>query len=224
MSLSRWAPRRVGVGLLAGLLLSCAQVRQELPGPDPVVVQRNFAQGRGSLDRLAVMPFYPAATLARRPEGEGPSPAEAAALVTRFVNEAIAARGVRVIPASDLETAFGGDGMVVPRLNAREAAEQASRSFGATGVLLGQVIRYRERSGQALGSGQPASVGFEVTLHEAPSGFKLWTSRFLETQRPLSDNLFNARRYPGGGTRWLTAAELARWGADATAAALVNRP
>ncbi len=44
---------------------------------------------------------------------------------------------------------------------------------------------------------------------------RVWSSQFDETQRALSENLFNANRYPGGGMRWLTAAELAQWGADA---------
>jgi hypothetical protein len=63
-------------------------------------------------------------------------------------------------------------------------------------------------------------VAFEVTLFAAPSGQKLWSARFDETQRALSENVLNARRYPGGGTRWLTAAELARWGAQAAAGAM----
>jgi hypothetical protein len=87
-------------------------------------------------------------------------------------------------------------------------------------VLLGKVYRYREREGQALGASRAASVGYEVTLFEAPGGRRLWTSRFDETQQPLTENVFNAQRYPGGGRRWLTAAELARWGADGAAKAL----
>jgi hypothetical protein len=37
------------------------------------------------------------------------------------------------------------------------------------------------------------------------------------TQAPISANLFNMGRYPGGGTRWLTAEELSKWGADGVA-------
>jgi hypothetical protein len=33
----------------------------------------------------------------------------------------------------------------------------------------------------------------------------------------------NARRYPQGGTRWLSAVELARWGAEAAIEALPER-
>ena len=103
---------------------------------------------------------------------------------------------------------------------ARAAATLAAREFGATGVLLGQVFRYRERRGEALGSSQPASVAYELTLYAAPQGRRLWSSRFDETQQALGANMLNLPRYPGRGTRWLTAAELARWGADAAAQAL----
>ena len=96
----------------------------------------------------------------------------------------------------------------------------AARQFGASAVMLGKVYRYREREGEALGALRPASVGFDLSLHEAPGGRKLWTSRFDETQQPITANVFNVQRYPGGGRRWLTAAELARWGADGTARAL----
>ena len=73
--------------------------------------------------------------------------------------------------------------------------------------------RYRERTGEAFGTSRPASVSYRVTLYSAPEGTRLWIGQFDETQKPLSANVFNARRYPGGGTRWLTAGELTRWGA-----------
>ncbi len=63
-----------------------------------------------------------------------------------------------------------------------------------------------------------------VALYAAPSGEKLWTARFDETQESLMANPLKARRYPGGGTRWLSAAEFARWGADEMARALLARP
>ena len=70
----------------------------------------------------------------------------------------------------------------------------------------------------------PSSVGFSVTLYAAPSGEKLWTARFDETQESLMANPLKARRYPGGGTRWLSAAEFTRWGAGEMARALLARP
>ena len=47
---------------------------------------------------------------------------------------------------------------------------------------------------------------------------------FDETQVDLSADPARARRYPGGGLRWLSAAELAQWGAKAAAKALVAAP
>ena len=91
-------------------------------------------------------------------------------------------------------------------------------------VLVGEVWRYRERSGEALGSSRPASVAFEVTLFAAPDGRKIWQGRFDETQQSITANPLRARRYPGGGTRWLTAAELARWGAKQVAESLPRAP
>jgi hypothetical protein len=185
-----------------------------------VVQPRVYAPSRDWLRKVVVVPFTPRPELSRAAPGDGVSAETAVKLVGRFVTEAVAARGIDVVPASDLAVALSGEAPPMPVLGASEAAEFAAREFGATAVLLGEVWRYRERAGEALGASRAASVAFEVTLFAAPSGQKLWSARFDETQRALSENVLNARRYPGGGTRWLTAAELARWGAQAAAGAM----
>lgn len=138
---------------------------------------------------------------------------EATVLVSRYFAEALEQRGLLVVPADDvhrmLESVYADYERVIPLQVARIAAER----FGADAVIVGSVGRYRERSRDGGG----ASVGFEVALYEAPSGRKLWSANFDETQRPLSENIFNASRLPGGGSRWLTADELAKWGAGETA-------
>lgn len=207
-------------------LLACAEVRSELPGPAPPLQQRSFAQGPDALRRVAVLPF--AARLAPGGSLGAPgvppvSPEQVAALVTGFVSDALASRVIPVVSASDLGQALGGASGGVPVRDPQQAAKIAGEAFGASSLVAGTVLRYREREGEALGAGRPASVAFEVALYEAPTGFRLWTARFDETQQPLSENLFNARRYPGGGTRWLTAGELARWGASEVAKALAER-
>jgi hypothetical protein len=190
-------------------------------GPRPVVTEQPFHVPTGSLGLIAVVPFYPTPELSRgMPAGSPIGAADAADLVATFVTDALRAQGFAVVPPSDVLGAFIAQGRPIPRLDPREAGALAAREFGASGVLLGKVYRYREREGQALGALRPASVGYEVTLFDAPGGRRLWTSRFDETQQPLTANVFNAQRYPGGGRRWLTAAELARWGADGAAKAL----
>jgi hypothetical protein len=203
------------VGLIVAFgLLGCDAVR-----PAPVVRNTTMRIPPGTLDKVAVVPFYPKETLAKY-SSEGVSPAAAAELVARFMTEALARRGIRIVAPSDLEIAFVGQGIPAPRLDPKAAAELAAHKFGATAVMLGQVSRYRERGGESYGSSRAASVAFEVSIYTAPTPRRVWTSKFDETQRALSENVFNAPRYPGGGMRWLTAAELAKWGADSAAASL----
>jgi TolB-like protein len=203
---------------LAAVLLACPQAGI---GPRPVVSDQPFHVPTDALGRIAVMPFYPVPELGRTLSPTSQlGAADAADLVAGFVAEALRAKGFRVIPPSDVLAAFVATGRPLPRLDPRAAAAVVASELGATAVLLGKVYRYREREGQAYGSQRPASVGYEITLFDAPDGKRLWTSRFDETQQPLTADLFNAQRYPGGGRRWLTAAELARWGADGAAQAL----
>ncbi len=207
---------RAALGL--ALLLLCVGC----PKPPPVVKQQTFSASPGSLDVVVLVPFYPRHDLVQGLAGKGISAEDVAALVTGFFGDALAAEGVRVVPASDLELAFSSQGRATPRRDPQAAAELAARDFGATSVVLGEVYRWRERSGEALGTDRPASVGYQLSLHQAPGGRRLWFSRFDETQRPLSADVRNLGRYPGGGSRWLTAAELARWGAAAAAESLVE--
>jgi hypothetical protein len=86
--------------------------------------------------------------------------------------------------------------------------------FGADAVLLGEVRRYREREGSSYGSMAPASVEFQVTLYGAPDATRLWTARFDQTQTSLLGNFFQSARYPSSGTRFLSVAELTRFGAE----------
>jgi len=210
--------RAIAVLGLAVAAFACAQAGI---GPRPVVAEQPFHVPTGSLGRIAVVPFYPAPELGRGlTEGSPIGAADAADLVATFVTDALRGQGFAVVPPSDVLGAFVAQGRPIPRLDPREAGALTAREFGASAVLLGKVYRYREREGRALGATRAASVGYEVTLFEAPGGRRLWTSRFDETQQPLTADIFNAQRYPGGGRRWLTAAELARWGADGAAKAL----
>ncbi len=188
--------------------LGCATISPEL------VEERRYAVMEAADPTLAVLPFYPSANLSRSVRPGGSQAWEAAALVTRFVTEAVAQRRVRVIPESDVQLAFASEGQVTPRLDPISAARLAADRFGATGVLLGVVNRYRERQGSAFASMSTASAEFVVTLYDAPAGRRIWSGRFNQTQPDLTANVFTATRYPGGGTRFLTVAELARWGAQ----------
>lgn len=188
--------------------------------PQPVVQQQTFSAVEGSLKRVAVISFSVRGDLARSAEEET-TPQEVADLVTTFFAEALVGKGVRIVPPSDVAQAFEALGRALPRRDPRLAAEVVREEFGATSVVLGDVYRWRERVGEAFGADRPASVGFEVSLFEVAAGRRIWRGRFDHTQRTISGNVLAAARYPGGGSRWLTVAELARWGARNSATDLV---
>jgi len=195
------------IAACALLLAGCAHVvkTQAFPG---------LEQAQSGASAVAIAPFD-ARGRGGVPATEGPE-AEGAPVVARQVAEAIAARGVKVIPPEDVARALQSAG-VPADAKTEQIAAMVQQKFGANLLLTGQVSRYRDRRGENLGAASPASVGFSVTLYQAPAATRLWSASFDETQAPISSNLFNLGRYPGGGTRWLTADELSKWGADGVA-------
>ncbi len=188
----------------------------------PVNDQQTFSASADSIKRIAVVPFGSRAGVVRDPGLAGISDEQVGDLVATFAVDALRREGINVVPSSDVAFAFLNEGRAVPRRDVKRAAQVADAEFGATSILMGQVVRWRERKGEALGVEKPASVSYLMTLHEVPSGRRLWQSRFDHTQRTLTADPLIARKYPGGGTRFLTAAELTRWAMQDAAASLVN--
>lgn len=172
--------------------------------------------------RIAVAPFEVAGSLAggQASEEDTSRAVFASELVARQLAEQLAAAGREVVAPEDVAQALRAEAAAVGVLPPERIAHVAAERFGADAVVVGAVHRFRERRGGAAGSFGPASVGFEVTLLAAPGGARLWRGLFDETQAGLSENVLNALRYPGAGTRWLSAEELSRWGAEEVASAL----
>ena len=113
----------VALAVLAWGGLGCAAV-------SPVLVEESrFGVMEAAEARLAVLPFYPSAKLSRSVQPGGAAAWEAAALVTRFVTEAVASRRVMVIPESDVQLATASQAIIIgfnvrPDNRARELAEK----------------------------------------------------------------------------------------------------
>ena len=190
----------LGIAIAALVFAGCAQnlvqVRDSGPGTGEPLV----------LSRVAVAPFRAA------PRAGAPAlPADATSLVASYVAEGFATRGVDTIPSSDVGQALGSAEI---GSDLSSAIAVARDKFGADALVAGTVYRFRNRDGQAMGSVNPSSVGFEVKIYRAADGKLLWSAIFDHTQVALGANALTAAQYPGGGTRWLTSEELARWGAQ----------
>ena len=191
--------RALGIVVVALVFAGCSQnlvqVRETGASADETL----------ALKRVAIAPFRAAPRA-----GAAELRSDATALVASYVAEGLSARGLYVVPASDVASALGAD-QTGPDL--RSALSVAANQFGAEALVTGTVYKFRDRSGEAMGSLTPASVGFDVKIYAAPGGKLLWSGVFDHTQVALGENALTATQYPGGGTRWLTSEELARFGA-----------
>ena len=79
----------------------------------------------------------------------------------------------------------------------------------ADAVIVGRVLRFRERIGDDWGVKSPASVAFVLDLIDVRRGDVIWSARFDETQQALSENIFGLGNIGQRGVRWLRAEQLA---------------
>ncbi len=94
--------------------------------------------------------------------------------------------------------------------NSEEIIKKLSQKTNTQAILYGKIYRFKERVGSAFSIAEPSSVAFSLILYNGKSGEILWMEEFDETQRPLSENVFNIQIY--GKFKWLTAEELAERG------------
>ena len=78
----------------------------------------------------------------------------------------------------------------------------------ADAIMVGRIERFRERVGDDWGVKSPASVAFVLDLIDVRRGDVIWSARFDETQKPLSENIFGLGDIGQRGIRWLRAEQL----------------
>jgi len=98
---------------------------------------------------------------------------------------------------------------LIPKGSPEARARRLGQLVYADAVISGRIIRFREREGEAMGAQNPASVAFVLEMWDVRHGDVVWSGRFDETQRPLSENLLDLGAFARRGGRWLKAEELA---------------
>jgi len=94
-------------------------------------------------------------------------------------------------------------------LSERDILVKIGRALYADAVLVGHVYRFKDRVGTSYSVDSPASVAFDIHLIDVSNGSMLWVGHFDETQRPLSENLFQISTFLRRKWSWITAEEMA---------------
>ncbi len=160
--------------------------------------------------RIAVLPVTAAVSSHGGELSQGDQVAPGAeAIVTRALYEALARQtsfDIMGRPMVEQALAASAEPPSTP-----DALHALAGRLGAEAVLRGTVTLYREREGSHVSISRPAAVGLELSLISGRDGQLLWSGRYYEVQRSLSEELRTISLYWKRGTRWLTAEELTNY-------------
>lgn len=166
--------------------------------------------------RIAVLPPESVAAGARAQAPAGASPApdkggkrEPAALLSDFIYSVVAALPRwQIVSDREVREVLA----MVPGGARVDRVKRLGELVYADAVFSARIVRFRERVGEEWGARSPASVAFVVDLWDVKRGDIIWSGRFDETQKPLSENIFALGEFTQRGGRWLTAEELTHEG------------
>ncbi len=120
----------------------------------------------------------------------------------------------RVTGSAEVRQALSKYDLTNVRRTDLEVAALVGKDLGVDTVLVGEVSRWREREGGALGAKNPASVAFQAYLFRVEDGAMLWKTSFSKTQQPLSENVLEVENFLKGGATWQSSETLARLGVE----------
>ncbi|MGE5302977.1 MAG: hypothetical protein ACM3TN_06585 [Alphaproteobacteria bacterium] len=195
----------VAAGFLVALGSACSF------GPGNIETRHSTDIAARKIRRIAIIP--PAVSVDRKtpvpftstPVDSKPSERDASELLARQLYSIMDAQpGWQII--SDREVAEVGQ--TLGSLSEGERLRRLGELVYADAVVTAQVRRYRERIGNEVGAKSPASVAFVLDLVDVRRGDVVWSARFDETQKPLSENIFAIGDISQRGIRWLRADQL----------------
>ncbi len=174
---------------------------------------------------LAILPFF-IERVEDRPRGavcpicgglygRGAVSSAARLYLTRLLNEKMEAMGrFKLLPQEKVEEAVSQSDRREFDLNPMRSSIKLGRTLDADFIFVGFLFRFEQRIGSSIGVDKPASVGFDVHLVRLKDAKIVWTGKFDETQKPLSENLLKMGSFVRRKASWLTAEELSSVGMD----------
>lgn len=138
---------------------------------------------------------------------------EAGMTLTRLVQAAMDQRfSTHLVLSDEVDLGYTGLRLNNAQDTPRSLAQQLGQAVSADLMVIGAVWRYRERDPVEGVPDIPASVAFAIYLVEVETGRRLWRGLYNGTQKFATQNILNLSKQLKMGTRWLSAAELARHG------------
>jgi len=124
-------------------------------------------------------------------------------------------KGVHLIPPGQAEGVFAQllsqSEKEFPEL---EMILKMGQMLDADAVLVGYVYRFRTREGTSYAVESPASVAFDMDLVGIKDRRVIWSGRFDETQQPLTEDLFQIKKFFKRKGRWISAWDMADFGLE----------
>ena len=90
-----------------------------------------------------------------------------------------------------------------------ELTVKTGKALRADAVLVGYLYCFRDRAGRNYTVDTPASVVFSLDLIQVKDAKVIWGSHYNETQRSLSDDLFQIGKFIKRKGKWITVREMA---------------
>ncbi len=174
---------------------------------------------------LAILPFF-VERVEDRPRGavcpicgglygRGEISSAAKLNLTRLLNGKMEAMGrFKLLPEEKVEEAFSQSDRREFDLTPLRSSIKLGRTLDVDFIFVGFLFRFEQRIGSSIGVDKPASVGFDVHLVRLKDAKIVWTGKFDETQKPLSENLLKMGSFVRRKASWLTAEELSSVGMD----------
>jgi len=135
--------------------------------------------------------------------------------LTRLLQEKMEAMGTfKLLPPEKVEEALSESDRRQFDLNPMRSSIRLGHTLDVDFIFVGFLFRFEQRVGSSIGVDKPASVGFDVHLIRLKDRKMVWTGKFDETQRPLSENLLKMGSFVRRKASWLTAEELSSVGMD----------
>lgn len=140
---------------------------------------------------------------------------DADAVLTRLVQHALDKRfGNGTVDQEEVALAYADIMDQGEYLTPRDQVLALAEELGVEYVLVGNVWRYKTRTGSALASVDPSSVAFKLHLIYIPANRRIWAGVYNKTQQTLSENLFEASDFIKQRGQWVKVEDLAEIGVN----------